>query len=95
MCLSYGNITPICKYIANPTRGATCKRWGGMGGCKWAKCLCFVTTKLKNPGEAVKIHNLPQNLPIGSFGNALHNYGANARLCGQLLLICSGFFHIG
>jgi hypothetical protein len=28
-------------------KGATCGRWGGMGGCDWAKCFYFTNTKLK------------------------------------------------
>jgi hypothetical protein len=66
-----------------------------MGGCKWAKCLCSATTKLKNPCEAIKTHNLPQNPPTSSFGNVLHDYGVNAKPRGMFPLIYNGFFHIG
>jgi hypothetical protein len=51
--------------------------------------ICQV--QIENPCETIEIHNLPQNLPMGSFRNAFHSCGANAKPHGLFLLICSGF----
>jgi hypothetical protein len=47
----------------------------------------------ENPCETIKIHNMSQNLPMGSFGNALHNYGASTKPSGLFFFIYIGFFH--
>jgi hypothetical protein len=47
-------------------KSATCEGWDGVGGCDWAKtlsCQC----QIKNPSEAIKFNDLPQNLPMKSF----------------------------
>jgi hypothetical protein len=49
----------------------------------------------KNSCEAFEIHNLPQNLPTGSFKYALHNCGASVESHGSYPFIYIGFFHLG
>jgi hypothetical protein len=47
-------------------KSATCEGWDGVRGCDWAKtlsCQC----QIKNPSEAIKLNDLPQNLPMNSF----------------------------
>jgi hypothetical protein len=57
------------------------------------KMSLFYQDQTENPCDAAKIHNLPQNLPMGSFGNALHRCGASVEPHGLFLLICNGIFH--
>jgi hypothetical protein len=71
-------------------KSATCEGWDGVGGCDWAKflsCQC----QIKNPCEAIKLNDLPQNLPMKSFKKSKHSCGVNVKAHG-LLPFTLGFF---
>jgi hypothetical protein len=61
MYLSCCNITPpFCTNIADPTKGATSEKWGGMGGCDWQKHNYFAKTKLKIHAKQLKCITCPK-----------------------------------
>jgi hypothetical protein len=62
-------------------------------GVEWVGDIGQNINVLPRPCEIVEIHNLPQNLLVNSFTNALHNYGAGAKPHGLFFFIYIGFFH--
>lgn len=60
------NINPLCIEIVVSIVGATCERWGGVGWNDWAKHHGFYQCQIENPCEVIKVHELPQNPPMGS-----------------------------
>jgi len=88
-------MSPPCTNITNLDVGAT-KVKGCMGGReRLCKSDLFNPTKVKDPCEISKIHNMSQYSSMSTVGNPSHGYGACAKSHNALLFINIGLLHLG
>ncbi len=64
--------------------------WVGVIGQKHLFRQC----QIKNPCEAIKLNDLPQNLPMKSFKKSKHSCGVNVHESPWPAPFHIGFFHI-
>jgi len=57
------------------------------------KTFLFCQTQIKDPCEAIKVHDLPQNLSLWTFWKICHRSSTFAKTHGTLPFIYVGFFH--
>jgi hypothetical protein len=56
----FGGASPPYTNIPNLTISAMNKIWGGVGGCKWEKCFCFVKIEVKIHVKQLKFITCPK-----------------------------------